>query len=133
MDAKAIMKTAQERIKQLDKENASLRKQAADDQAKLNDALKKVAYYEREKKVEHILDVLIDEKHYFPEAQRNEKRAYLMDGATDLDSFLKMAGDLNPREPGMFYEASETIVSSGRDESFYGTLMNKLSRGLYGG
>jgi len=132
MDPKLIMKTAQERIAELDKENAVLRKEAQDTKSELQGALKKLAYYEREKKVDHILDILIDEKNYFPAAQRQEKRAYLMDDKTDLDAFLKMAGELNPRDPGMFYEADNAPVSAGRDENFYSALMNKLARGMYG-
>lgn len=132
MDAKTIMKTAKERITELDRENAELRKEARDSKSELQAALKKLAYYEREKKVDHILDILIDEKNYFPSAQRQEKRAYLMDDKTDLDAFLKMAGELNPRDPGMFYEADSTPVNTGRDENFYGTLMRKLAHGMYG-
>lgn len=132
MDAKTIMKTAKERITELDRENAALRKEAQDYKSELQGALKKLAYYEREKKVDHILDILIDEKNYFPSAQRQEKRAYLMDEKVDLDAFLKMAGELNPRDPGMFYEADNEPVNAGRDEGFYSTLMSKLARGMYG-
>ena len=85
MDTKKLMKTAQQRIETLDKENTELRKEAADSKTKLDEALKKVAYYEREKKVDHILDILIDEKNYFPSAQRQEKKAYLQEHKRGMD------------------------------------------------
>ena len=131
-DAKKLMKIAQERIRKLDQEIYNLKKDAALKEAELVAANKKLAAYDREKKVENILNILIDEKNYFPEAQRNEKRAYLMNPKTDLEAFMKMATDLNPREPGMFYEEGESLGGENREDQFYGTLINKIAHGLYG-
>lgn len=133
MDTKLLMKTAGERIRQLDSENAQLRKEAAEKKTQLDEALSKLARHEREKSVDHILDILIEEKHYFPQEQRNEKKAYLMDPNTDLNAFQKMAEDLNPREPGMFYEATEEKSgNTSREDGFCDVLINKLAHGLYG-
>jgi hypothetical protein len=132
MGTKDIIKIAQERLVELTGEVANLKKEAADKERQLEEAIKKVAYYEREKKVDQILSTIIDDKHYFPESQREEKRAYLMSEATDLDAFLKMAGELAPMEPGIFYEASNNAPAD-KEESFMSTLMNKLANGMYGG
>lgn len=133
MDPKLIMKTAQERITKLDGRVAELEKIASEKDGQLQAALKKVAFYEREKKVDDVLNILIDEKRYFPPEQRQEKKAYLMDESTDLDSYLKIAGELNPREPGMFYEGTNTTTGSdNREDAFFTGMLNKLAQGLYG-
>ena len=133
MDPKALLKTAQERMVELENQRQELIKQGAEKDAKLEDALKKVAYYEREKQVDRVLDILIDEKRYFPEAQRQEKKAYLMDEKTDIDTYMKIAGELNPREPGMFYKPSSSAKEpANRDDAFINTFMNKLAGAMYG-
>lgn len=130
MNSKDIMKTAKERIIKLSTENETLSKEKAQ-LAKDNAALtEKVASYEREKKVDQILDVLIDEKKYFPASQRNEKKAYLMKPETDIESFMKMAGELSPREPGMFFESGEEVSNGTIEDSFFTTMINKLAGGL---
>lgn len=131
MDTKQIIKVAQDRIVALSEKVASLQGEGAIKDKQLDEAMKKVAYYEREKKVDQILDTIIDDKHYFPESQREEKRAYLMNEATDIDAFLKMAGELTPMEAGVYYESSNN-VPTGKEDAFISTLIDKLAGGMYG-
>lgn len=132
MDNKTLIKTAQERIISLSQEVNALRKENNNKDVLLKQAMDKVAYFEKEKEVDRLLDILIDEKHYIQEANRQEKRAMLMSGEIDLDSFKKTANMLDTRDIDAFYETSAGSSPDTKEDAFFDKLYNTLSTGLYG-
>lgn len=130
---KEIIKTAQQRIIELDTQVANLTKKANDLTTERDNALKKLAVYERGQKVDKILDILIDEKHYYPSEQRQEKRAYLMDESVNIDEFMKMAETLLPQEAGFqFVDTGKPIGKVAKEDAFVDNLLDRLTRGIYG-